>query len=141
MPEERFISETTFHVRYAETDSMGVVHHAVYLVWFEEGRSAYIREHGWSYADIEKSGYFMAAGDLNARYRRAARYDQRITVKTWISSFRSRTVTFDCEIVDAETNAILFTASLKLICLDASGEISRIPHVWMAWLNPESGEA
>ena len=63
----RVISEITFHVRYAETDSMGVVHHAVYLVWFEEGRSAYIREHGWSYADIEQSGYFLAAGDLKAQ--------------------------------------------------------------------------
>ena len=76
MSSDRFISETTFHVRYAETDSMGVVHHAVYLVWFEEGRSAYIREHGSSYAEIEKSGYFLAAAELNAKYRRAARYDQ-----------------------------------------------------------------
>ena len=140
MANDRFISETTFHVRYAETDSMGVVHHAVYLVWFEEGRSAYIREHGWSYADIEKSGYFLAAGDLKASYRRAARYDQCVTIKTWIASVRSRTMTFGCEIVEAETNAVLFEASLKLICLDASGAITRIPPAWMDWLNPKAGE-
>lgn len=139
MPEDRFICETTFHVRYAETDSMGVVHHAVYLVWFEEGRSAYIRAHGWSYADIEESGYFLAAGDLNARYKQPARYDQRITVKTWIQEVRSRAMTFGCEIVEAGTGAILFEAALKLICLNASGAITRIPNAWMAWLDPQTG--
>lgn len=136
MSEERNVCETSFHVRYAETDSMGVVHHAVYLVWFEEGRSAYIREQGWSYADIEKSGSFLAAGDLNAKYIRAARYDQRVTVKTWIDSYRSRTLTFGCEIVDARSNELLFEASLKLICLNAAGKITRIPKSWRAWLNP-----
>ncbi len=141
MPNDRLVNETSFHVRYAETDSMGVVHHAVYLVWFEEGRSAYIREHGWSYADIERAGYFLAAGDLNAKYRRAARYDQRITVKTWIEDVRSRTMTFGCEIIEAKTEAVLFEASLKLICLNASGEITRIPNAWMAWLSPQAGEA
>ena len=141
MTKDRFICETTFHVRYAETDSMGVVHHAVYLVWFEEGRSAYIRKQGWSYADIERSGYFLAAGELNAKYRLAARYDQRITVKSWIEDVRSRTMTFGCEIIEAKTKAVLFEASLKLICLNASGEITRIPNAWMAWLSPQAGEA
>lgn len=141
MPKDRFICETTFHVRYAETDSMGVVHHAVYLVWFEEGRSAYIRDHGWSYADIEQSGYFLAAGDLKAKYRRAARYDQRVTVKTWIEDVRSRTISFGCEIVEVESHAILFEATLKLICLNASGEITRVPNDWMNWLYPQAGEA
>ncbi|MCY3917575.1 MAG: thioesterase family protein [Chloroflexi bacterium] len=140
MPKDRFICETTFRVRYAETDSMGVVHHSMYLVWFEEGRSAYIRDHGWSYADIEQSGYFLAAGDLKAKYRRAARYDQRVTVKTWIEDVRSRTISFGCEIVEAETHAILFEATLKLICLNASGEITRVPNDWMNWLYPQAGE-
>lgn len=135
MPRDRFVSETTLHVRYAETDSMGVVHHAVYLVWFEEGRSAFIRQQGWSYADIEASGYFLAAGELSAKYRRAARYDRRVTIRTWIEDVRSRTITFGCEIVNADTNDLHFEASLKLICLNASGEITRIPDAWMAWLN------
>lgn len=136
MPGNRSVSETTFHVRYAETDRMGVVHHAVYLVWFEEGRSAYIRARGWSYADIEASGYFLAAGELNAKYRLAARYDQRITVRTWIGVVRSRALTFECEIVEAKTGAALFEASLKLICLNAAGEVTRVPEAWTAWLNP-----
>lgn len=136
MPIDCYVSETSFHVRYAETDSMGVVHHAVYLVWFEEGRSQYIREQGWSYADIERSGYFLAAGELKAKYKRAIRYDQRITIKTWIEDLKSRAMTFGCEIVEAETDEALFEASLKLICLNASGEVTRIPAAWMAWLKP-----
>ena len=115
---------------------MGVVHHAVYLVWFEEGRSAYIRERGWSYADIEKSGYYLAAGELSAKYSRAARYDQEITVKTWIQGYKSRTLTFGCEVVDARSDEVLFEASLKLICLNAAGRITRIPNSWLEWLNP-----
>ena len=134
MPDPRFISETTFHVRYAETDSMGVVHHAAYLVWFEEGRSAFIRDRGWSYAEIEASGYFLAASDLNARYIQAARYDQRVSVRAWISQRRSRTVTFACEVRDAETAAILFTATLKLVCLNRAGQITRMPASWSDWL-------
>ena len=136
MPRNNATNETTFHVRYAETDSMGVVHHAVYLVWFEEGRSAYIREHGSSYAEIEKAGYFLAAGELHARYRRAARYDQKVTVRTWIEEFRSRAMTFGCEIVDWRTEETLFESTLKLICLNPAGEVTRIPETWLAWLNP-----
>ena len=133
-PEDRHICQTTFHVRYAETDAMGVVHHADYLVWFEEGRSAFIREQGWSYAEIEASGYYLAAGELHAKYIKAARYDQLVTVKTWIDELKSRTVTFGCEVVDAGNDNALFSASLRLICLNASGQITRIPAAWKAWL-------
>lgn len=131
---DRHVCCTTFHVRYAETDSMSVVHHAVYLVWFEEGRSAFIRERGWSYADIEASGYFLAAAELEARYHRAARYDQLVTVKTWITEVRSRAMTFACEVVDASDDTTIFSGTLKLICLNSSGEPTRIPSSWQAWL-------
>ena len=133
-PQDRFVSEISFHVRYAETDSMGLVHHAAYLVWFEEGRSAFIRDRGWSYAKIEESGYFLAATALEAKYLRAARYDQRVTVKTWIVDARSRAVTFACEILDAHVGALLFQASLKLVCLNAAGQPTRIPAGWQSWL-------
>ena len=127
-------TETTFHVRYAETDAMGFVHHAVYLVWFEEGRSEFIREQGWSYADIERSGYFLVASDLRARYMRAARYDQLVTVRVWLSEVKSRQMTFACEVIDSETRECLFTASLKLLCLNREGLITRIPDAWHGWL-------
>lgn len=133
-PKDRHISQCSFHVRYAETDAMGLAHHAAYLVWFEEGRSAFIREQGWSYADIEASGYFLVAADLEARFRKAARYDQRVTVKTWIEDCKTRTVTFGCAIHDAGSEDLLFSASLKLVCLNASGQVTRIPAEWGTWL-------
>lgn len=133
--EDRIVSEITFHVRYAETDSMGLVHHTAYLVWFEEGRSAFIRDRGWSYADIEASGYFLAATDLEASFLQAARYDQKVTVRTWIVETRSRAITFACEIIDASSDKLLFVASLKLICLDSAGKPARIPSSWKAWLD------
>ncbi len=135
MPQsETYICATSFHVRYAETDAMGFVHHAVYLVWFEEGRSAFIREQDWSYAEIERSGYFLVASDLRARYRLAARYDQLVTVRVWLAEVKSRQLTFACEVVDSDTGACFFSASLKLLCLNRAGQITRIPPVWRAWL-------
>jgi hypothetical protein len=56
------VAETTFHVRYAETDQMGIVHHSAYIVWFEEGRSAWSRQVGRPYADFERAGYPHPAG-------------------------------------------------------------------------------
>ncbi len=129
------VSETTFHVRYAETDRMGIVHHAAYLVWFEEGRSAFIRERGWSYAAIESSGYYLAAAELKAKYIQPAHYDQQVTVRCWIDDCKSRTVTFACEVVEAGRRQILFRASIKLICLNRQGQITRIPAAWSAWLD------
>lgn len=130
-----YISETTFHVRYGETDMMGIVHHASYLIWFEEGRSAFIREQGGSYAMIEESGYFLAANELNAQYIKAAVYDQQVTVKCWIESYRSRTLTFACDIVGTNTSASLFKATIKLICLNKEGQVTRMPNEWSKWLN------
>ncbi len=135
IPEDRFVSEITFNVRYAETDMMGIVHHASYLVWFEEGRSAFIRQQGGSYARIEESGYFLAAGELSAKYIKAAIYDQEVTVRCWIDSSRSRTVTFACEVVDTATDDMLFSATIKLICLNTDAQITRVPAEWDVWLN------
>ncbi len=134
LADERRVCEITFHVRYAETDTMGVVHHAAYLIWFEEGRSAFIREQGWSYADIEASGYFLVAAELEARFLRAARYDQQITVRTWIEDYKSRAIVFGCQVVDSCSGQSFFSATLKLICVNAKGQGTRIPPTWHAWL-------
>lgn len=134
-PADSPIHETAFHVRYAETDRMGIVHHAAYLIWFEEGRSAFIRQRGWSYAAIEESGYYLAAGELQAKYIRPAHYDQQIIVRCWIDHYQSRAVTFACEALEARHRQVLFRASIKLICLNRHGQITRIPAAWSAWLD------
>lgn len=129
-----FIAETTFHVRYAETDAQGVVHHASFVVYLEEGRSDYLRQRGSSYADFERDGFFMAVTEANVRYVKAAHYDDKLTVRTWLAEVRSRTMTFQYEILHTATGEKLVTATTKHICLNRDGVITRIPDSWMQWM-------
>jgi acyl-CoA thioester hydrolase len=126
--------ETTFRVRYAETDQMGIVHHASYVVWLEEGRSNWMRVHGSSYAQFEREGLVLAVTDLNVRYKRPARYDQPVTVRCWVESVRSRQMQFSYEIVDPATGEIFVAASTKHVCLDRNGKVVNIPEKWQIYL-------
>lgn len=132
-PANRYIAETTFYVRYAETDAMRVVHHANYIIYFEEGRSAYARERGSSYAEMEQNGIFLMVTEVGARYVKPSVYNQQLTVRCWIAEMRSRTVTFEYEIVDAETREIAMTGFSKHICITEGGVVTHIPEAWRAW--------
>lgn len=134
-PSDKTIMETTLHVRYAETDAMGVVHHASYIVYFEEGRSNYARQRGSDYASFERSGYFLAVSEVNARYIKPARYGQQITVRCWIEDMKSRGLTFGYELVDAETREALVEGYSKHICITHEGQVARLPDQWRAWGN------
>src|SRR6185295_19104794 len=79
-----------FRVRYAETDQMGVVYHANYLIWCEVGRTDFIRARGMSYPDMERAGIGLAVSELTARFHSAARYDDMIRVRTTLAEVRSR---------------------------------------------------
>lgn len=81
---------TTFTVRYAETDQMGIVHHSVYPIWFEAGRTDFIRQAGISYSEIEKKGLLLPLIQLTCNYMSAAKYEDAVTVAT---SLRSMTFT------------------------------------------------
>jgi acyl-CoA thioester hydrolase len=124
------VAETTFHVRYAETDQMGIVHHGTYIVWFEEGRSTWSRQLGCPYADFERAGYLLVVSEVCARYIAPARYDQEVTVRTWVSQVRSRVIRFEYEVVDAEGGEILVTGFSTHICLDRHRKPARIPEEW-----------
>jgi acyl-CoA thioester hydrolase len=129
-PNDSTLAETTFHVRYAETDQMGIVHHSAYIVWFEEGRSAWSRQAGRPYADFERAGYLLAVSEVGARYLIPARYDQRVTVRTRVSQVRSRLIRFEYEVLDTDTDECLVTGFTSHICLDRQGNPSRIPEDW-----------
>lgn len=94
---------TPIRVRYAETDAMGIVHHAVYPVWMELGRSDLLRELGQSYAEWEAQGVFMSVGELQVTYRAPARYDQLVEVRTRLAAAGRRKVAFSYEIWREET--------------------------------------
>lgn len=132
-PDDRFVAETSFYVRYAETDAMGVVHHASYIVYFEEGRSHYARARGHDYAEFEKTGHYLSVAEIHARYVRPVRYGQRLTVRAWIEEMRSRSLVFAYEIVDTETGTVHMTGSSKHVCITHDGRVTTIPERWRAW--------
>jgi acyl-CoA thioester hydrolase len=114
-------------VRYAETDQMGVVYHANYLVWCEIGRTDLIRQLGTSYAELEKDGVALAVIDASVRYHFAAKYDDLIRVKTILTDVRSRTVTFNYTIENATTGARLASASTTLASINKEGKLVVLP--------------
>ena len=112
------VGETTIRVRYAETDQMGVVYYANYLVWMELGRAEYCRAVGIRYKDMEATdGVRLAVVEAHCRYLRPARYDEEVAVKTWIARANRRMVEFHYEIRDAETGSGLATGETKHIFL------------------------
>ena len=119
--------EIEFRVRYGETDRMGVVYHAEYLVWCEMGRTEYIRSRGMAYADMERRGVPLAVAEATIRYHAPARYDDVVRVSTVLSRLGSRGLTFDYVITNADSGQRLASASTTLVALDAGGRATTIP--------------
>lgn len=118
---------TELRVRYAETDRMGVVYHAEYLVWCEVGRTDFIRALGLPYAELEHRGTALAVAEATIRYHAPARYDDLIHIETTLTEVRSRAVTFEYLIRLAETGTRLATARTLLVSLDRDGKPVPLP--------------
>lgn len=102
------VGETRVRVRYAETDQMGVVYHANYLVWFEIGRVEFIRQLGLDYKSMEREeGCGIAVVDVSARYKLPARYDDELIVQTRLMAARGAVIRFAYRIVRAEDKVLL----------------------------------
>lgn len=84
----------TLVVRYAETDAQGVVHHANYLTWFEEGRSEFLRQQGCNYSEMEQEGCFVIVAEATVSYKAPSYYEDRITVATTLEQGRGRMLVF-----------------------------------------------
>ena len=128
--------ETTFYVRFAETDLMGIVHHSTYVVWMEEGRSDYLRRKGFTFDQWEAANIGFAVSEMNLRYHAAARYGERVAVRTWIESLRSRQIVFGYEIVNADSRQELGTGTVKLLAVDRQNRVRTIPREVQRLLTP-----
>lgn len=118
---------TELRVRYAETDRMGIVYYANYLVWCEVGRVEFMRALGGSYADLEAQGYGLAVAEATVRYVAPARFDDRVRVETSLVGVRSRAVTFDYVISNVDTGVRLATAHTALVSIDPGGRPVALP--------------
>ena len=106
---------------------MQVVYHSNYLVWCEIGRTEFIRALGTPYAELERQNVTLAVVEANLRFHAAARYDNLIRVTTTIADVRSRTITFDYVITNAETGERFVTASTRLASLTRDSRLTTLP--------------
>jgi acyl-CoA thioester hydrolase len=104
---EQGYAEARVRVRYAETDQMGVVYHANYLVWFEVGRVEFIRQLGLDYKSMEEDGALIAVAEATARYKAPARYDDELIVRTSLAGVRGPIVRFRYAVVRAADEMVL----------------------------------
>ena len=123
------ITSTLVRVNYSETDQMGVVYHARYVVWLDVARTEHLRQAGMAYRDLEALGFRLAVGDLCVRYRQPARYDDLIRVRCWVREVASRRVTFGYAVEEAADGRLLATASTAMMSLDATMSPARLPDV------------
>jgi acyl-CoA thioester hydrolase len=119
--------EARVRVRYAETDQMGVVYHANYLIWMEVGRVEYCRASGYRYRDLETEGILLAVVEANCRYLAPALYDDEIVIRTVIEEASPRLVRFAYEILNAEDGRLLAEGSTKHVFCSRDRRATKLP--------------
>jgi acyl-CoA thioester hydrolase len=117
---------TATRVRYGETDQMGIVYHAHYLLYFEMGRTELLRAAGVAYAELEKRGIFLVVTEACCRYRAGARYDDLLTIRTRVGRVGKATVRFDYS-VTGPAGALLAEGHTELASVNAAHSPVRLP--------------
>ena len=117
----------TITPRYCETDQAGVVHHTVYPVWFEMGRTELLRVNGLAYSQLEKAGVFFVVADLTAKYRKPCFYDEKLELTTVCSKITAARVEHTYTLKRAETGVTLAEGTSILACVDRQGKPQRMP--------------
>jgi len=122
------VTESRLRVRYAETDQMGVVYYANYLVWMEVGRVELCKACGFNYKDMEiEDGIFLAVAEATCRYRSPARFDDEVIVRTSIESANTRMVTFAYEIRLAAGDRRLATGTTRHVFVSRAMRPTHLP--------------
>ncbi|KGR90303.1 hypothetical protein CD30_12075 [Ureibacillus massiliensis 4400831 = CIP 108448 = CCUG 49529] len=128
-----FVSEKKIEIRYAETDQMGVVYHANYLVWMEIGRSQLVTDLGFNYAGLEERGYISPVLDLSIQYKKAMRYGQVATVRTWVDSHSKLKTTYGYEILHEDGSIAATAKSIHTLVKKENFRpypLSKIDSIW-----------
>jgi acyl-CoA thioester hydrolase len=113
--------------RYNETDQGGVVHHSIYPVYFEMGRTELLRANGFAYKDLEASGCAMVVAGLNIKYRGPAYYDEKIIVTTTCQRITRARIDHSYIVKDAKTGKVLTEGQTTLACIDGEGKMRSVP--------------
>ncbi len=133
--EQEFV-ETTVRVRYAETDQMGVVYYANYLVWFEVGRVAWCHARGFLYSEMERQDKrCMIVAEATCRYRAPAKFEDEILIRTALAGATDKVIRFQYEILNKATGHLLATGGTTHVVVDASLRPARLPGRYRALFN------
>ncbi len=125
-----FVSESRFRVRYAETDQMGMVYYANYLIWMEIGRTDFCRECGFTYRDLEhEEQAYLTVAEATCRYLAPARYDDTVVVETEMVRARNRIVEFVYRIKSGAT--LLAEGRTIHVVIGADGKPRSMPHRYL----------
>lgn len=112
-------------VRYAETDRMGLLHHANYLVYFEQGRIELLRSHGRTYKDVEDEGYLLVLSKIEVKYRRPAKYDDLLTLRTIVERTTGVRIDHRYELYCQST--LIAEGASTLACINREGLPQALP--------------
>ncbi len=115
-------SETLVRVRYKDTDQMGVVYYANYFVWFEVGRTDFLREFGMSYKDLEQNELFLPVIEAYCKYKNPARYDDQLKVITRLQFLQEVRLGFQYEIIQADSGELLVQGETAHAFVNKSGK-------------------
>jgi acyl-CoA thioester hydrolase len=122
--------EIEIRVRYSETDAMGFLHHGNYFALFEMGRTELLRSRGGNYRRMEEEGFFMVVVSIECKYRKPARYDDLLILKTRVARITPAKIEHEYRLYrDGE---LLTEARSVLACVDRAGIVQRIPEVFNA---------
>ena len=121
--------EIEIRVRYQETDAMGVLHHANYFTYFEMGRTELLRANGFDYRRVEEGGIFMVIVEISCRYRRPAKYDDVLRLRTKLKRVTAAKIEHEYQLFRGDE--LLAEAKSVLACVDRDGQLQRVPE-WVS---------
>lgn len=122
--------ETIIRVRYAETDRMGLLHHANYLVFFEQARTELLREVGGNYKELEDRGYFLVVTRIEVKYKAPAYYDDLLRIRTTVTKTSPVRLEHKYEVF-RENGTLVCEGASTLACVDRAGKIQPMPE-WLS---------
>jgi len=117
--------EVTIRVRYVEADRMGLLHHANYLVYFEQARIELLRQQGMTYRDIEDQGFLLVLTKVEVKYRRPAYFDDLLTIRTTVE--RTTAVRIDHRYEVFRDRELIAEGATTLACVDREGRPQALP--------------
>ena len=122
--------EIQIRVRYAETDRMGVLHHANYLVYFEQARTELLRTVGGNYKDLEDQGYYLVLSKIEVKYRSPAHYDDILTIRTTVTKTSPVRLEHRYEVIN-QKGTLVAEGATTLACVDRTGKLQAMPE-WLS---------